>query len=71
MLSYPEYRATAIEVEGVAHAPANSGHHALLEVLAAIPGQAPDGTFIDSTVLDEYEVSERDAIVAEERASAI
>ena len=42
----------------------------VLDVLGAEPERAPDGTFIDSSVLDDCDVVERDAIHQEERQSA-
>src|SRR5207245_11656574 len=59
MLAYPDYRAAAVEVDGVVRAPA--GHRSVLDVLGAEPARAPDGTFIDGSVLDDCEVVERDA----------
>ena len=54
MLAYPDYRAAAVEVDGVVRAPA--GHRSVLDVLGAEPARAPDGTFIDGSVLDDCEV---------------
>jgi fatty acid desaturase len=70
LLQFPDYRLAAIEVEGVRHATPNTGRQSLLDVLGAEPAQAADGTFIDSEVLNEYDVTEREAIQAEEKASA-
>ena len=70
MLAYPDYRTAAVEVAGVVRAPAGTGHQSVIDVLGAEPARAPDGTFIDSSVLDDCEVVERDAIRNEERASA-
>jgi fatty acid desaturase len=70
LMQYPEYRASVIEVDGVVKPPAGSEHKTVLDVLGGDPELAVDGTFIDSSVLDEHEVSEREAIEEEERASA-
>lgn len=69
LLQYPDYRESAIEVDGVVRAPAAAGHRNLLAVLGAESAKSADGTFIDSTVLEDCDVTERDAIRAEERAS--
>jgi hypothetical protein len=68
MLAYPDYRAAAVEVDGVVRA-ANE-RRSVLDVLGAEWERGPDGTFIDSTVLDDCDVVERDAIQQEERKSA-
>jgi hypothetical protein len=70
LLQFPDYKFAAIEVEGVRHAPPDTGRLSLLQVLGAEAGLATDGTFIDSEVLDDYDVTEREAIAAEEKASA-
>jgi fatty acid desaturase len=70
LLRYSDYRVSAIEVDGVTRTPAESGHHSLLTVLGAEAERDIDGTFIDSSVLEEHDVSEREAIQAEEAASA-
>src|SRR5262245_25397919 len=69
MLLFPDYHRSALEVDGIVRAPAGTSHHSLLAVLgqSSLPS---DATFIDGSVLDEHEVSERDAILSEERASA-
>ena len=68
LMQYPDYQAAVTEVDGMVRAPA--GTHSVVDVLGAQSERLADGTFIDSSVLDEYEVTERDAIQAEERASA-
>jgi len=68
MLAYPDYRAAAVEVAGVVRA--RTERQSVLDVLGAEPERAPDGTFIDSSVLDDCDVVERDAIHHEERKSA-
>lgn len=70
LLKYPEYQSSAVEVDGVVHPPRGTAHASLLDVLGHVPESELDGTFIDSSVLDEYDVTERDAIRAEEQASA-
>jgi fatty acid desaturase len=69
MLAYPEYRTTAIEVDGVIRSPSGTGHRSVLDVLGTETGAAI-GTFIDSTVLDDCEVDEREAILQEEKKSS-
>jgi hypothetical protein len=69
LMQYSDYRTAVAEVDGVMHAP--SGVHSVVQVLGAQSEHMSEGTFIDSTVLDDYEVTEREAIQAEERASAI
>src|SRR4051812_15680262 len=68
MLAYADYRAAAVEVDGVVRARAE--RQSVLGVLGAEPERAAEGTFIDSTVLDDCDVVERDAIHQEERKSA-
>lgn len=68
MLAYPDYRAAVVEVDGIIRT-ANQ-RRSVLGVLGVGPERAPDGTFIDSTVLDDCEVVERDAIHIEEQKSA-
>src|SRR4051812_13888969 len=68
MLAYPDYRAAAVEVDGVVRPRAE--RPSIVGVLGAEPPRAADGTFIDSTVLDDCEVVERDAIRREEQKSA-
>ncbi len=68
MLAYPDYQAAAVEVDGVIRA--RTERRSVLDVLGAEPERAPDGTFIDSTVLDDCEVVEREAIRQEEQKSA-
>jgi len=68
MLAYRDYRAAAVEVDGVIRARAE--RQSVLDVLGAEAERAPDGTFIDSSVLDDCDVVERDAIHQEERRSA-
>jgi fatty acid desaturase len=70
LMKYPDYRASAIEVDGIAKPPAGSNNKTVLDVLGAATQFTGDGTFIDSSVLEEHEVTEREAIQAEERASA-
>ena len=67
---YAEYQESAVEVDGVVHAPRGTSHSSLMEVLGAESERYSDGTFIDSSVLDEYDVTEREAIRAEEQESA-
>jgi fatty acid desaturase len=69
MLAYPEYRSTAIEVDGVIRSPSGTGHRSVLDVLGMETGITA-GTFIDSTVLDDCEVDEREAILQEEKKSS-
>jgi len=70
MLQFPDYRSAAIEVDGVMRPPKGTTHQSLVAILGADSAQSEEGTFIDSSVLDEHDVTERDAIAAEERASA-
>jgi fatty acid desaturase len=70
MSKYPDYQTAALEVDGIVRAPVGTTHQSLLAVLGAEPTRIADPTFIDGSVLDEHDVSERDAILAEERASA-
>jgi fatty acid desaturase len=69
LLAYPDYREAAVEVGGVVRVSAETRHQSLVAVLGADPPRAADGTFIDSSVLEDCDVTERDAIQAEERAS--
>jgi fatty acid desaturase len=68
LMQFDDYRATVIEVDGVVRA--QRPHPSVLDVLGTSPDRQPDGTFIDSSVLDEHEVAERESIRAEEEASA-
>ena len=70
LMQYTDYRHEVIEVDGVAQAPSGSDCQSILAVLGANAEQSADGKFIDSSVLDEYDVTEREAIRAEEHASA-
>jgi fatty acid desaturase len=70
MLKFLDYRSAAVEVDGVVRPPKGTSHHSLIAVLGAERSLSADGTFIDSSVLDEHDVTERDAIAAEEKASA-
>jgi fatty acid desaturase len=67
LMRFPDYRTSATEVDGVVRA--RNEHKSLLDVLGDECNHAPDYSYIDSSVLDGYEVAERDAIRAEERAS--
>jgi fatty acid desaturase len=69
MLAYSDYREAAIEVAGVIRSPQGTDRRSVVDVLGAEPARSADSTFIDSTVLDDCEVIERDAIRNEERAS--
>ena len=69
LMRYPDYRESAVEVNGVVRAPTEAGHQSLLTVLGVESGSFPDGTFIDSSVLEDCDVTKRDAIRAEEQAS--
>jgi hypothetical protein len=68
MMRFPDYRSFAMEIDGVVRG--RHEHKSVVDVLGMVADLLPDGTFIDSTVLDEHDVAERDAIQAEERASA-
>jgi hypothetical protein len=67
MLAYPDYRAAAIEVDGVVRPRAE--RQSIVGVLGT-ETSAADGAFIDSSVLDDCEVVEREAIRQEEQKSA-
>ncbi|HJZ90741.1 MAG TPA: fatty acid desaturase [Gemmataceae bacterium] len=69
MLVYPDYKSVAVEVDGLIHPPAGTGRRSIVGALGDTPAGAEE-KFIDSSVLDEYQVEERDAIRAEEKASA-
>ena len=70
MLQFPDYRSSAVEVDGVVRPPKGAAAQSLVAVLGAESAREADGAFIDSSVLDEHEVTERDAIAAEEQASS-
>jgi fatty acid desaturase len=69
MLAYPEYQAAAVEVDGLMQPPAGTRRQSMVGALGEVPAGAEE-KFIDTTVLDDYEVDERDAIKAEEQKSA-
>lgn len=68
LMNFPDYHSSVTEVDGLVRP--HSGHKSVLDVLGNECSQGPEGTFIDSSVLDEHDVAEREAINAEERASA-
>ncbi len=68
MRDYPEYRATAVEVEGVVRPSSGTDYQSILNVLGANRTESGE-RFIDGTVLDDCEVAEREAIAREEGKS--
>lgn len=68
MCQYPDYRAMALEVEGVSGT-ASPGRKTILGALGS-DHRVETERFIDSSVLDTFDVTEREAIKVEEQQSA-